>query len=32
MLTDPLSQLYKGKCYDQVILNKRMVEIWYVDI
>jgi hypothetical protein len=30
--TDPLSQLYKGKCHGQVSLNKRMIKIWYVNI
>jgi hypothetical protein len=32
MPTDPLSQLYKGKCHGQVSLNKRMIKIWYVNI
>jgi hypothetical protein len=28
MSTDPLSQLYKGKCHGQVRLNKRMIKLY----
>jgi hypothetical protein len=28
MSTDPLIQVYKGKCHGQVSINKRMIKIY----